>query len=364
VGERGARSPARGRSRSLAETYRRFAQADARGTSPLYARVALAVAESDAALRAVQALPARRRHPDLVLACLHDLALAGLAPALAATYDTADADAAADAAVDTLVGQTGAVAAIATRRTVRTDETDGCAVLHPALVEAASRAGTGRVGLVDVGASAGFNLLVDRVAITYSNGQSRGDPSSPVRLSCRVVGDRPLPTGPMPDVVARVGVGADPLDVAEVADARWLRACVSPDRRERHARLDAELTLARTVRPTLLSGDVAELLPDALAQVPSGALPVVVTTWALSRLRVEDRQHLLRRLQGASTGRPVAWVSVEGVGVAPGVPTLGDRPASGHSIIGLTTLDGAVVRTGSVGRCWSRGRLISWLVDP
>jgi hypothetical protein len=364
MAERGARSTERGRTRTLAETYRRFAESDARGTSPLYERVALAVAGSDAALRAVRTLPARKRHPNLVLACLHDLALAGHAPALAAAYDAADADAAAVAAVDTLLGQTGAVAATATRRTVRTDETDRCAVLHPALVEAASRAGTGVVGLVDVGTSAGFNLLVDRVAIRYSNGRSRGDPSSPVRLSCRVVGDRPLPAGTVPEVVARVGVGIDPLDVADAADARWLRACVWPDRRERLATLDAELALARTVRPVLLSGDVLDLLPDALAKVPSGALPVVVTTWALSRLRVEDRRRFLRRLQEASTGRPVAWVSLEGVGVAPTVPTLGDRPASGHSIIGLATCDGAAVRTEAVGRCWSRGRLVSWLVDP
>jgi hypothetical protein len=364
MAERGARGPVRGRARTLAETYRRFAEADARGTSPLYERVALAVAGSEAALHAVRTLPARRRQPDLVLACLHDLALAGHAPALAAAYDTADAEAAADAAVDTLLGQTGAVAAIATRRTVRTDETDRCVVLYPALVEAASRAATGAVGLVDVGASAGFNLLVDRVAITYSNGQARGDPSSPVRLSCRVVGDRPLPAGTVPDVVARVGVGADPLDVADAADARWLRACVWPDRRERLARLDAELTLARRFRPVLVAGDVLDVLPDALAEVPSDALPVVVTTWALSRLRVEDRDALLRRLQEASTGRPLAWVSLEGVGVAPTVPTLGDRPASGHSIIGLATFDRAGrVRTEALGRCWSRGRLISWLVD-
>jgi hypothetical protein len=54
----------------------------------------------------------------------------------------------------------------------------------------------------------------------------------------------------------------------------------------------------------------------------------------------------------------VAWVSVEGVGVAPSVPTLGDRPASGHSLIGLALpqRDAEVL-----GRCWSRGRLLSWL---
>ena len=39
----------------------------------------------------------------MILAALHDLALAGRAPALAAAYAAADGDAAAGAAIDTLL---------------------------------------------------------------------------------------------------------------------------------------------------------------------------------------------------------------------------------------------------------------------
>jgi len=52
---------------------------------------------------------------------------------------------------------------------------------------------------------------------------------------------------------------------------------------------------------------------------------------------------------------------VEGVGVAPSVPTLGDRPASGHSIIGVALLGRPALPAEAVGRCWSRGRFVSWL---
>jgi hypothetical protein len=57
----------------------------------------------------------------------------------------------------------------------------------------------------------------------------------------------------------------------------------------------------------------------------------------------------------------VAWVSAEGVGVAPAVPTLGDRPASGHSIVGLAVVDQSTLRAEAIGRCWSRGRWLAWL---
>ena len=349
--------------RTLAEVYRRFGEVEAAGASPLYERVAVALSESEEALRAIEAAPARRRHPALILAALHDLALAGRAPALAAAYAAADGDAAARAAIDTLQRMTDSVVAIAVRRRTRTSETGRCAVLYPAIAEAAHRLGADAVGLVDVGCSAGLNLNVDRVGITYSNGPTLGDPSSPVQLSCSIVGDRPVPTRAMPEVVARVGVDRDPLDVTDADDARWLRACISPDQPERIARLDAEMALAATAPPLLLRGDAVEVLPDAIARVPADALPVVTTTWALSRLPVEGRLRFLHRLEEAAAGRAVAWVSAEGVGVAPAIPTLGDRPASGHSIIGLAVFDGSAVRAEALGRCWSRGRLLSWLAD-
>jgi Uncharacterized protein conserved in bacteria (DUF2332) len=66
-----------GRARTLAEVYRHFGEVDAAGTSPLYERVAVALSASEAALGAIEAAPARKRHPRVILAALHDLALAG-----------------------------------------------------------------------------------------------------------------------------------------------------------------------------------------------------------------------------------------------------------------------------------------------
>jgi hypothetical protein len=341
--------------------YRHFGEVDAAETSPLYERVAVALSESREALRAIEAAPARKRHPTVILAALHDLALAGRAPALAAAYAAADGDAAADAAIDTLLRMTDSVVAIAVRRKTRANETGRCAVLYPAIAEAARRAGANAVGLIDVGCSAGLNLNVDRVGITYSNGQSLGDPSSPVQMSSSIVGARPIPTLMMPEVVARIGVDLDPVDVTDPDDARWLRACLWPDQPERIARLEAEMALAATAPALLLRGDAVEVLPDAFALVPADTLPVVITTWALSGFPLESRLRFLHRLDEAATGRAVAWVSVEGVGVGPAIPTFGDRPASGHSIIGLAVFEQSALRAEAIGRCWSRGRLLAWL---
>jgi hypothetical protein len=325
----------------------------------IHERVAAALIGSDEARRALEAAPPRARRPAVVLAALNDLAIAGRAPALAAAYAARDGHAAATAAVDTLVRSTDEVVAVAVRRRPHTVDTDRCAVLYPAVAEAAHRTGATAVGVIDVGCGAGLNLQVDRMGITYSDGRSLGDPSSPVRLTSTIVGHRPVPARAMPDVVARIGIDREPLDVTDADDARWLRACLPPAQPERAARLEAERALAAAAPPQLLRGSPVELLPDALARVPADALPLVTTTWALSRVAPDGRRRFVDHLEEA--GRAWAWVPMEGVGVAPTIPTLGDRPASGHSIIGLAVSGGSA--RSALGRCWSRGRLLSWLAD-
>jgi hypothetical protein len=151
--------------------------------------------------------------------------------------------------------------------------------------------------------------------------------------------------------------------VTDADDARWLRACVWPDQPERAARLEAEMALAAAAPPLLVHGDAIEVVPGAFARMPADALPVVITTWALSHFSLESRLRFLHRLDEAAVGRAVAWVSLEGVGVAPAIPTLGDRRASGHSIIGLAVFDRSALRAEAIGRCWSQGRLLAWLAD-
>lgn len=233
-------------------------------------------------------------------------------------------------------------------------------MLYPTIAEAAHRVGARAVALIDVGCSAALNLIVDRVGVSYGNGQSLGDPSSPVRTSARIVGERALPSRSIPAVTARIGVDRDPVDVTSLEDVSTLRASLEPDRAD-DPQLEAALAIAQAHPPQLISGDLVDSLPEALARVPAGALPVVITAWTLSGLSREKRLRFLHRLDEAATHRPVAWVSAEGVGVAPAIPTMGDRHASGHSILGLAIFDHSTLRTEAVGRCWSQGRILSWL---
>ncbi|MFF0340771.1 DUF2332 domain-containing protein [Kribbella sp. NPDC004875] len=385
------RAKPEGRARSLAQVYRRFAESDASKSSPLNRRIALALSESDEALAAIETASPRKRNPTLILAALHYLALTDQAPALAAAFaQTTNAptdstnsattdepgvgggslggsgyrrsDAAATAAAEAVVQMRDSLVSLAESRTVRSNESGRYAVLYPAVAEVARRVDAEAIALIDVGRAGGLNLNVDRVGIAYSDGQSLGDSGSSVQVSASIVGDRRLPAGAIPQVVRRAVVDVDPVDVTDVDQTRWLRACLPPDDGDGLALLGAELELAGAAAPTLIRGEPVDMLPHALAQVPADVVPVVTTTWALSNVPLEGRLRFFQHLNDAATHRPVAWVAVEGVGVAPAIPTFGDRRASGHSIISLATFSHSSLHAESVGRTWSRGKLLSWLV--
>jgi hypothetical protein len=350
-----------GRRLSLAEAYRHFATTDVKGASPLYEVVAAAIADSPDALGVVESAPAAKRHPTVILASLHDQVLQGHAPDLAEAFAARDLDAAGPAAVDALVARAESIVATATARQTQTNETGRGAVLYPAIAEAARRVGADAVGLVDVGCSAGLNLHVDRAGVTYAGGPTLGDPASPLQLHCEVVGDTAVPATAMPPVVARVGIDLDPIDLGNADDVRWLHACLWPDQPERITRLDAAIALAAQQPSQLLQGNALEVLPDAAALVPDGALVVVTTTWALAYFELGDRLRFLRRLDEIAAARPVAWVSGEAVGIAPGVPTMGDSRLSAHSLVGLAVGHGRRFEAETLGRCHPHGRWLEWL---
>mgnify|MGYP001764685883 CR=1 FL=1 len=109
---------------------------------------------------------------------------------------------------------------------------------------------------------------IDRLAYTDGRGNRLGE--SAIHLACQVRGERPGATGrhgladALPRLSDRLGLDANPIDPADAAAARWLRACVWPDQVDRSQRLEAALRLAASNPPRLMAGDAVSDLAAAL----------------------------------------------------------------------------------------------------
>jgi hypothetical protein len=295
----------------IARGYRAFVE-EATDSSPLYARLAADVAEDRGILRFLAALPVGKRQPNLLFAALQYL-------------DGAPED---GHELNRRVVEDGErLRVIMTARATQTNEPARCAALLPVLARL-----DGPLALVEVGASAGLCLYPDRYRYEY-DGRPVGPPS-PVRLTCTTTGDVPLPQR-LPDVAAGIGIDLNPLDAADPGDRAWLRALVwpGPHAADRLRRLDAATEIARREPARMLTGDLLDRLPDALALVPAGCTPVVFHTAVLPYVPSDRRAAFLERVGSL----PVRWIAQEARGVVRGT---GDTPPSGWGTDFVLSVDG------------------------
>ncbi len=144
-----------------AENYRRFARREAAGRSALYESLALAVADDEAILGFLGALPAEKRQPNLLFAAARFL--------LDAVPDVTDLRRLVADRHDRLVE-------VMLERRTQTNEPARCATILPVLCRL-----PGPLALIEVGASAGLTLLIDRYGYDYDGNVVTGtDPRAPI----------------------------------------------------------------------------------------------------------------------------------------------------------------------------------------
>lgn len=239
------------------------------------------------------------------------------------------------------------------------------AVLAPLIAEAGRVLDAGRVALIDVGRPAGLNLTVDLARIRYSTGTDLGPIDAPMEISAEVVRGAGPPATPLPRVTARFLLARTPLDLADAAARRTVVGAAAPGH---GSQTERQVSVLRGLDVVRVPGDPIANLAAVLRQIPRGTAPIIMTSWTVSAMTPPRRLALRSVLEATAGDRALAWVSAEGVGVAPSIPTFGDRPASGHSILGLAaTPMGASsnaagpLRYAAFGRCWQRGARLSWL---
>jgi hypothetical protein len=162
---------------------------------------------------------------------------------------------------------------------LQTNEPGRCTALVLGLAAIHERLPGEPIHLVDLGASAGLHLNFDRYAYEFAIRTETVElqPASPSQLTVttRVHGYRvdELPSA-IPLVGSRVGVDIAPLDVRDHGDRLWLESFLWPDEPNRRSRLRRAITIARQWPPPLVGGDVVEVLPEVLRQLPEGLICV------------------------------------------------------------------------------------------
>ena len=341
---------------SLAREFKRFAKEECYKSCPLYVRLSLGIG-GDPEILALAAYSRKgEKVPNLFLATVHFLLLKGTQHPLSVIYKGSARTS--NWAEDPYpkfrsfcLEHIKEIRALIAARSVQTNEVGRSALLLPAFVLVSRQAQGRPLHLLEIGASAGLNLLWDRYGYDYGDGQRCGDLSSPVQITCSLRADLPLPVPTtLPEVGIRFGVDLNPIDVRDPEATLWLRALVWPGDKKRDELLQHAIEVAQQDPPTLLAGDGVELLPEMLERVPKdGALCIIRTFTKLSPKAREQLSSLIAHHGGK---RDLYLVATTGKG------GLGDQSA-----LELVSYTNGVRTEKLLAYCENHGEWLEWLVE-
>ncbi len=218
-------------------------------------------------------------------------------------------------------------------RRTQTNEVGRCATLLPLLARLPQP-----LALLEVGASAGLCLLLDRYRYDYGSGIF-GPADSPVVLRCQARGATPVPTA-VPEVSWRAGIDLEPVDVKDADAVRWLEALIWPGESDRLAHLNAAIEVARRDPPAVVAGDLTQGFAGLAHQAPADATLVVFHSAVLNYVAAQDRDRFAAEVKQLGA----VWVANEGFGVlSPIEAALNPGESDAHQGDFLLSCDGEPV---------------------
>jgi hypothetical protein len=349
----------------LLEHFAAFART-AHPRAPLYSALSAIAAREPRVAEILQHAPLPERVPVLFFAAVHALLLDSPDAELAQWYRslTSEPRSPSERSLGGVFRRfvddhRGELEHLVATRTTQTNEVGRCSLFVPVLGLIASEVGP--LGHLDVGASGGLNLLIDRYEYHYRlDGEERtvGGPSTVV-LAADVRGDMPVPDA-LPEIVSRCGIDRRPIDVTDPGEAHWLEACVWPDQLDRFERLVAAIELAREHPPELLAGDAVTSLRAAITRVGASAHPVVTNSWVLNYLTPAQRIAYLGELDAIGAERDLSWVYAEAPALIPELPNEPDPIDAHRTVLSIVRWRGGDRTVNHLATCHPHGFWIHW----
>ncbi|MFL6862466.1 MAG: DUF2332 domain-containing protein [Allosphingosinicella sp.] len=185
----------------------------------------------------------------------------------------------------------------------QTNEVGRSAVLMAGLMAAAEALGR-PLHLLELGASAGLNLVLDRYRYELG-GATAGDPGS--RLLLRPEWKGPPPPAAPVRIAARRGV-----DLLPPPDPARLLAYIWPDQAERLGRAERALALLAKAPPPIDQGDAGDWIIMQLAHPPAeGAARVIMHSVAYQYFPPDTQRRVTAAIEAAGAREPLAWLRME-----------------------------------------------------
>lgn len=295
---------------TLSKRFNVFADRECRDSSDLYHHLALHIAEDHSFLQLASHARPGQPVPNLLFGAVHYLLLKGLQHPLLNYYSSIvskpmDPSTAIDALKDFCNRHEDEIIQLLTRKIVQTNEVRRCGYLYPSfcyIYQLTQKP----LALVEIGTSAGLQLLWDKYAYRYNSNQIYGDKQSELKIAAEIRGDTtPFLTDQSPPVANRIGIDLHINDVMNPEDYLWLKALIWPEHHERRVHFERAALLVKQHPLELIEGDGVALLPSVASNIPKESTLCVFHTHVANQIPHEAKLLLMKQIQDLGQERDI-----------------------------------------------------------
>lgn len=170
-----------------------------------------------------------------------------------------------------------------------------------------------RFECLEIGSSAGINLMMDRYA--YELGGVTAGPADPVMRFAPVWFGDPPPQAAV-EIASLKGCDVGPVDLTDPAQALRLKAYIWPEHTVRFERMEAAIAAARESAPDLVAMNAADFVEAELAKPQAHGTTRVLMHSIVWQYVPKDQQARVTAAMEAAGGaaspeRRLAWIAVE-----------------------------------------------------
>ncbi|WP_223700620.1 DUF2332 domain-containing protein [Sutcliffiella deserti] len=193
---------------------------------------------------------------------------------------------------------------------VQTNEVRRCGYLYPSFTYVYNKAKK-PLALIEIGTSAGFQLLWDKYAYSYNSDEVFGDSDSKVYIRSEIKGENtPILSKVIPAVTHRYGLDLHINDVSNVEDVLWLNALIWPEHKERRALFEQAVSYVTDNKDelNLIEGDGVKLLSRIIEQIPNDSTICIFHTHVANQIPVATKYKLLENVKEIAKKRDVCHI--------------------------------------------------------
>lgn len=294
----------------LSERFKNFAKLECSGSSALYEHLANKISEDEALLELCTHAQEGQPVPNLLLGSVHYLLLKGTEHPLKDYYPSVTAQHKSPEGSfvhfkDFCEIHRNKIIPILQKRLVQTNEVRRCAYLYPIFCYIYDQVQK-PLSMIEIGSSAGLQLLWDKYQYSYGTDEVYGDPQSNVHITSEIKGQNtPSFLKNSPPVAAKVGLDLHISDLADTDDYLWLKSLIWPEHQER---LDLFEKAAKRFNENpikLIEGDGVGLLPEVVDSLPKESPICIFHTHVANQIPERLKHELLATIKTIGQKRDV-----------------------------------------------------------